>query len=155
MSFPCGNANSWSATFRMLFFGWHCYLLPMSLEHPNNLPACAITSRDWEGVDQFPSFVSQLLDAFPISLAVFTFLLPYLVDVRPHSSTDVRDKESVFPSSHFLTSVCVDTFRCTKSRCLQTLASRNKRHNELRIDVAVRVHAEAQFNAPPHQSELN
>jgi len=27
--------------------------------------------------------------------------------------------------------------------------------NELRIDVAVRANAEAQFNAPPHQSELN
>lgn len=29
------------------------------------------------------------------------------------------------------------------------------RANELRIDVAVRADAEAQFNAPPHQSELN
>jgi hypothetical protein len=27
--------------------------------------------------------------------------------------------------------------------------------NELRIDVAVRANAEARFNAPPHQSELN
>jgi len=27
--------------------------------------------------------------------------------------------------------------------------------NELRIDVAERANAEAKFNAPPHQSELN
>jgi hypothetical protein len=27
--------------------------------------------------------------------------------------------------------------------------------NELRIDVAERANAEARFNAPPHQSELN
>jgi hypothetical protein len=27
--------------------------------------------------------------------------------------------------------------------------------NELRIDVAARAYAEARFNVPPHQSELN
>jgi hypothetical protein len=30
-----------------------------------------------------------------------------------------------------------------------------KRANELRIDMAARTNAEARFNAPPHQSELN
>jgi hypothetical protein len=28
-------------------------------------------------------------------------------------------------------------------------------YDELRIDVAARTNAEARFNAPPHQSELN
>jgi len=42
---------------------------------------------------------------------------------------------------------------CT-SISLSSPVFRNKRPNELRIDLAERANAEAQFNAPPHQSEL-